>query len=148
MSDSRDPMDCSAPASSVRRIFQTRLLDRVAISFYFFLRGSSQPRDRTPVSGTAGRFFTHWAAREAPLVIRTTKIESEWNTTTLIWEWLFFFFFLMTIPSVGKNIENWNSHIWLAGVSKILWKEVELFFKSLDRSDMWSAILFLSIRPW
>ena len=146
MSDSCDPMGCSPPGSSVHRIFQTRILDHVAISFYFFLQGSSQPRDWTPISGTTGRFFTDWATREAPLVIRTMQIESEWNTTTFIWEWLTFF--LMTIPSVGKNIENWNSYIWLVGVSKILWKEVELFFKSLDRSDIWSAILFLSICAW
>ena len=145
MSDSHDPMDCSPPAFSVRRIFQTRLLDRVAISFYFFLRGSSQPRDRTPVSGTAGRFFTHWAAREAPLVIRTIKLNQNELPPHSYENG---FFFLMTIPSVGKNIENWNSHIWLAGVSKTLWKEVELFFKSWDRSDIWSAILFLSICPW
>ena len=29
-------------------------------------RGSSQPRDQTHVSCTAGRFFTLWATREAP----------------------------------------------------------------------------------
>ena len=33
----------------------------VAISFS---RGSSQPRDRTQVSCTAGRFFTNWTTRE------------------------------------------------------------------------------------
>ena len=29
-------------------------------------RGSSQPRDRTQISCTAGGFFTDWATREAP----------------------------------------------------------------------------------
>ena len=29
-----------------------------------FSRGCSQPRDRTQVSGIAGRFFTSWATRE------------------------------------------------------------------------------------
>ena len=53
-----DPMDCSPPGSSVHEIFQTRILEWVAISFS---RGSSQPRDRTRVSCTAGRFFTYWA---------------------------------------------------------------------------------------
>ena len=33
-----------------------------------FSRGSSQPRDWTQVSHTAGRFFTSWATREAPNV--------------------------------------------------------------------------------
>ena len=50
-----DPMDCSPPGSSVHGILQARILEWVAISFS---RGSSQPRDRTQVSHTAGRFFT------------------------------------------------------------------------------------------
>ena len=41
------PMDCSPPGSSVHRISQARILDRVAISFS---RGTSQPRDGAPVS--------------------------------------------------------------------------------------------------
>ena len=43
-------------------ILQARILEWVAISFS---RGSSQPRDRTPVSCIAGRRFTLWATREA-----------------------------------------------------------------------------------
>ena len=50
-----DPMDCSLPGSSVHGIFQERVLEWVAISFS---RGSSQPRDGTRVSHTAGRCFT------------------------------------------------------------------------------------------
>ena len=50
-----DPMDCSPPGSSVRGILQARILEWVAISFS---RGSPQPRDRTWVSHTAGRFLT------------------------------------------------------------------------------------------
>ena len=57
-----NPMDCSPPGSSVHEIFQARILEWVAI---YFSRGSSQPRDRTWVSCTAGRFFTDWAIREA-----------------------------------------------------------------------------------
>ena len=41
--------------SSVHEILQARLLDWVA---EYFSRGSSQPRDRTHVFSTAGRFFT------------------------------------------------------------------------------------------
>jgi len=33
MSDSCDPMDCSPPGSSVLGIFQTRILEWIAISF-------------------------------------------------------------------------------------------------------------------
>ena len=62
-------MDCSLPDSSVRGIFQARVLEWVAISFS---RGSSQPRDLTWVSHIAGRHFTIWATREAtkPLIIK------------------------------------------------------------------------------
>ena len=56
------PMDCSPPGSSVHRILQARILEWVATSPS---RGSSQPRDRTPVSCIAGKFFTIWATREA-----------------------------------------------------------------------------------
>ena len=57
-----DPIDCSLPGSSVHEVFQAGVLDWVAISFS---RGSSQSRDRTHVSCTAGRCFIHWATREA-----------------------------------------------------------------------------------
>ena len=53
-----DPVDCSLPGSSVHGIHQARVMEWVAISFS---RGSSQPRDRTRVSLTAGRRFTIWA---------------------------------------------------------------------------------------
>ena len=60
-----DPMDCSRPGSSVRGIFQARILEWLAISFS---GGSSQPRDWTRISLVcciAGRIFTVWATREA-----------------------------------------------------------------------------------
>ena len=56
-----DPMDCSLPGSSVRGIFQSRILEWVAFSFY---RRSSWPRDWTRVSRMVGRRFTIWATRE------------------------------------------------------------------------------------
>ena len=57
-----DPMDCSLSGSSVHGIFQARVLDCIAISFF---RGSSWPRNWTWVSRIAGRRFTVWATREA-----------------------------------------------------------------------------------
>ena len=45
-------MDCSLPGSSIRGIFQARVLEWVAISFS---RRCSQPRDQTWVSHIAGR---------------------------------------------------------------------------------------------
>ena len=65
------PMDCSPPGSSVSGILQARILERVAIPFS---RGSSQPRDRTCVTCTAGRFFTIWATRKALLCLHVFLI--------------------------------------------------------------------------
>ena len=55
------PMDYSLLGSSVPGILQARILAWIAIPFS---RGSSQPRDPSRVSCTAGRFFTVWATRE------------------------------------------------------------------------------------
>ena len=49
---------------TVHEILQARILEWVAIPFS---RGSSQPRDKTQVSHTAGRFFTSWATKESQL---------------------------------------------------------------------------------
>ena len=54
-------MDCSPPGSSVRGIFQVRILEWVAISFS---RRSSRPRDRTCVSRVVDRRLTVWTTRE------------------------------------------------------------------------------------
>ena len=45
VSDSRDPMDCRPPGSSVQGILQARVLERVAISF---------PRERERANGKDG----------------------------------------------------------------------------------------------
>ena len=52
-----DPMNYT-----VHGILQARILERVGVPFS---RGSSQHRDQTQVSCTAGGFFTIWATREA-----------------------------------------------------------------------------------
>ena len=52
-----DPTDCI-----VYGILQARILESVAFPFS---KESSQPRDGTQVSLTAGGFFTSWATREA-----------------------------------------------------------------------------------
>ena len=53
------PMDCSLPGSSVHGILQTRILEWAAMPSS---RGSSQPKDRTPVSyisSTGRRILYH-----------------------------------------------------------------------------------------
>ena len=61
VSDS-DTVGCSLPSPSVYGTLQAKILQWVAIPFS---RGSSQPRDWTQVSFTAGRFFIIWTTRVA-----------------------------------------------------------------------------------
>ena len=66
-----DPMDPSPPGSSVHGIFQARVLEWVAIPFS---RGSSRPRDGTPVSWVtciARWILYHWATRKLYLLLCT-----------------------------------------------------------------------------
>ena len=49
-----DPMDCSLPSSSAHGILQARILEWLPVPF----SRRSWPRDWTPVSYIAGRFFT------------------------------------------------------------------------------------------
>ena len=57
-----DSMDWSPPGSSVRGIFQARILERVAISFS---RGYSRPRDRDPGLWRCREILYCLATREA-----------------------------------------------------------------------------------
>ena len=98
-----DPMDCSPPGSSVHEISQARILEWVAISFS---RGSSQPRDRTRVSCTAGRFFTDWATREA--------LESESESEVAQSNGLYPTRLLCPWDSPGKNTEVGHSGMFFA----------------------------------
>ena len=79
------PMACSPPGSSVHGILQARILDWVAIPFS---RGSSQPKDQTWVSCIAGRFFTVWAAREAPCDLTNVyrAVHRHWMAADLVTE--------------------------------------------------------------
>ena len=66
-SSSCDPLDCSAPGSSVHGILQARILQWVAV---FSSRGSSRPRDQTCVSciSCIGRqILYHCTTWEAPV---------------------------------------------------------------------------------
>ena len=55
-----DPVDCVPPDPSVHEDSPTKIRQWVAMSSS---RGSSQPRDQTQASCTAGGFFTIWAKR-------------------------------------------------------------------------------------
>ena len=59
-------MDCSLAGFSVHEISQTRILEWVAISYS---RGSSQPRNWTCISCTAGRFFSTAPPGKPPVAV-------------------------------------------------------------------------------
>ena len=72
------PMDCSPEGPSVPGIFQARMLEWVAISFF---RGSSPPRDRTHLSYVSciGRWVLyHWRHQMVKRLptMRETQIQS------------------------------------------------------------------------
>jgi len=71
-----DPRDCSPPGSSVHGISQARILEWVAISFS---RASSQPRDWTRVSCSAGRFFTAGSPGKPKSGNNSRVLNSPWS---------------------------------------------------------------------
>ena len=84
-----DPVDCNLPGSSVQGILQARTLEWAAISFF---RGSSWPRDRTRVSGIAGRCFILWATRSTMNTIEVLLHSFTWPVCLhfLTPSWIFF----------------------------------------------------------
>ena len=62
MSDSANPWTVARQAPLSMGILQVRIMEWVAMPSS---RGSSQPRDQTQISLTAGGFLTVWATREA-----------------------------------------------------------------------------------
>ena len=65
------------PGSSVQRIFQAKILEWVAVPFS---RGSSQLRDQTLVTCTAGGFFTIWAVKDDMYVLNV--ISGKWELSS------------------------------------------------------------------
>ena len=61
-----NPTDCSLSGFSVHGIFQARILEWLSI---LLSRTSSWPRDWTPVSRIAGKFFTISATREVGMCV-------------------------------------------------------------------------------
>ena len=78
-----DLMDGSPPGSSVRRIFQARILEWVAISYS---KGSSRPRDGTHLSCLCRVICYHWAtwgAHRRPQqegIICESESRTSWDT--------------------------------------------------------------------
>ena len=82
-----DPVERSPPGSSVYGIFQTRILEWVAIPFS---RVSSQPRDQTRIS-----YVLHWQA--GSLLLELPDKESAGNSGDL-----------GSIPGLGRSLRGGN----------------------------------------
>ena len=92
-----DPMDYTDHG-----ILQVRILEWVACSFS---RVSSQPRNQTGVSCTAGRFFPKWAIREAPQWRRTGL----WNLGCLHSTIILFFIHRSLLGEKKRNLWNYQN---------------------------------------
>ena len=105
-----DLTDCNLPGSSIRGIFQARILEWVAISFS---RGFSKTRDWTWVSRIVDRCFTIWATKEVnvPLVsLIFLKISLDFPIilfSSISWHWLLRKAFLSLLASLWNSAFKW-----------------------------------------
>ena len=79
-----DPMDCSPTGFSVQGIFQSRILEWVATSFF---RGTSWPRDWTWVSHTAGKltYRKHLTVSVSYHYICTVLLHNLWSIPNILY---------------------------------------------------------------
>ena len=106
-----NPMNCSPPRSSVRGIFQTRILERVAIPYS---RGSSPPRDQTQVSYITGRSFTILASREVQALCFSNAVYKDFTSP----EFSSLTSFVIWLPEgpkcmVTKGTVHLRTHSWM-----------------------------------
>ena len=104
-----NPLDCSPPGSSVHGIFQTKILERVAMPSS---RGSSQHRDQAHISCVScitGGFFTYRAIGEAPVTtlllfhVLAFWLWGMWDLRPLTRDWTY-------TPCVGRqSLNHWTS---------------------------------------
>ena len=132
-----DPMDCSLLGSSIHRIFQTRVLEWIAISFS---RGSSRPRDQTRVSHIAGRHFTIWATWEAQ---RAPGAGEKWSPNPFSLEKT-----LMLGKVEGKRRKWWQRMRWLDGIISSVDMNLNKFQEIVEDRGAWPAAVHGSHKEW
>ena len=133
-----NPMDCNQPGSSVHGIFQTRILEWVAVSSF---RLSSPPRDLTYVpciSWIDRQVLYHWTTWEAIYIFGFGIFQTEGSprfslsppTAAVTWGWARNFSHLlarlsfMCIPNSGfpkVNVKVWRP--------KRPWRQTDAFLK-------------------
>ena len=100
-------MGSNAPGFSVHEFLQARIPEWLTVPSS---RGSSQPRDQTQVSHTAGWFFTVWAAREAhslwPLADYRAMLPSNWSGHKITPRRED----LLKAPTANQSQQNWSFH--------------------------------------
>ena len=113
-----NPMNCT-PGSSVRGIFQTRILEWVAIPYS---RESSPPRDQTQVSYITGRSFTILASRKVQVLCFSNAIYKDFTspefsslTSFVIW--------LPEGPKYGDQGHCAFRDPQLNAVARVCWRE-------------------------
>ena len=123
-----DGMDCSPPASSVHGILQERILEWVTMPSS---RGSSPPRDWTPVS----YLLLHWQAGSLPLAPAEKPKSTilQFKKCFVIAKTGFFFFFLSFFFCFCKN-RFWQMKICLR--QERVWSSEDLGRGLLGGSDM------------
>ena len=102
VSNSETPWTAACQAPLSMGILQERILERVAMPSSS--RGSSQPRDQTQASCTAGRFFTVWATGEAQLHIYKHSIHTHMD----LYKYLYInrFYILMYIVRIIRYFKD------------------------------------------
>ena len=83
------------------------------VVLFLFSRGSSQPRDQTQVSRTAGGFFTSWATREAQEYWSESIQELNWGLLHCRFFVFCFFNQLSYQGSPQKNSELLTANKWV-----------------------------------
>ena len=112
-------MDCSLPGSCLHGVSQARILEWIAISFS---RGSSRPRDWTPLSWIVRWILYCWATREAP-----AQGSIQWILAN---EW-------MNLHHASESIEHIHKHL----LHRVWWHLFEL-------SRQWNSLERLSDLPY
>ena len=116
VSDSLRPMDYT-----VHGILQARIREWVAVPFS---GGLVQPRDRTQLSHSAGRFFTSWATRETQeywsgglSLLQRIFPTRNWTGISYIAGGFFTNWDTRETPSRFKEIPGYGTHVSLSHLS-------------------------------
>ena len=125
-------MDCSLAGSSIHGISQTRILEWAATSFS---RGPSQPRDRTWISCTAGRFCTISATRQGPV-----QLEDSSSTQPCRLPWKSSINLQLCLLFPGSHIQGSEQD----GIRKY---SSQPRFSHRDATDIWGSNLLCSNCP-